>query len=79
MGSKHVVKFRYCGNKIWKNLPYLEKKYFVTSKQNGRFFFQIVVAFSEYLNFNKIVLPQFHEKSSRTSTHIQNMFSENVS
>ena len=54
IGSKHEVKFRYRGDKLWKNLPYDFKNYFVTSKQSGIRIFQILVSFSEYLNFNKI-------------------------
>ena len=44
------IKFRYCekATKFEKNI--FESRYLVTSKQSGRIF-QIIVGFSEYLNF----------------------------
>ena len=39
------------GHKIWKKTHAFFWNYLVTSKQSGRLFFQIFVAFWEYLNF----------------------------
>ena len=54
MRAKHVVKFRYCGNKIKKNLPS-----FLKCQNKVGDFFQIVEAFSEYLNFSQNFCPNF--------------------
>ena len=43
-------------HKIWKKSSTFQKNYLVTSERIGTYFFQIFVAFSEYLNFIRFTI-----------------------